>query len=66
MLIERWNPTRQVVFFCAIGGFVLTKFVDAFIAASIVDTAKGKKADAKVSLVFGITRWACQWHLGFE
>jgi hypothetical protein len=28
--IQSWSSTGQVVFFSALGGFVLTKFVDAF------------------------------------
>ena len=49
--IQSWSATGQVVFFSALGGFVLTKFVDAYIAASTVDDVNRKSADAKVSLV---------------
>ncbi len=49
--IRSWSTTGQVVFFSALGGFVLTKFVDAFIAASTVDAFNRRNADAKVSLV---------------
>ena len=49
--VQSWSTTGQVVFFSALGGFVLTKFVDAFIAASTVDAINKKNADAKVSLV---------------
>ncbi len=49
--IESWSPTGQVVFFSALGGFILTKFVDALVAASTVDAINRKNADANVSLV---------------
>ncbi len=49
--VESWSTTGQVVFFSALGGFILTKFVDAFVAASTVDAINRKTAGAKVSLV---------------
>lgn len=49
--IQSWSTTGQVVFFSALGGFVLTKFVDAFTAASTVDAINQENADAKVRLV---------------
>jgi hypothetical protein len=49
--IRSWSTTGQVIFFSALGGFVLTKFVDAFVAASTVDARNRKNGDAEVSVV---------------
>jgi len=49
--IQNWSTTGQVVFFSALGGFIVTKFIDAFVAASTVEAVNRKNAAAKVSLV---------------
>jgi hypothetical protein len=49
--VQSWSTTGQAIFFSALGGFVLTKFVDAFVAASTVDAINRRNADARVSLV---------------
>lgn len=51
ILISDWDKTSQVVFLSALGSFVLTKFVDAFIAALTVDADNKKQSGGKVSLV---------------
>jgi hypothetical protein len=48
--IQSWSTTGQTVFFSALGGFILTKFVDAFVAASTVEAVNKKNAAPKVSL----------------
>jgi hypothetical protein len=49
--IRSWSTTGQVIFFSALGGFVLTKFVDAFVAASTVDARNRKNDEAEVSVI---------------
>lgn len=49
--VQSWSTTGQIVFFSAIGGYILTKFVDAFAAASTVEAINRAKADTRVSLV---------------
>jgi hypothetical protein len=49
--IKAWDNTGQIVFISALGSFIVTKLVDAFIAASTADANNRKNADAKVSLV---------------
>ena len=49
--VQSWSTTGQVVFFSAIGGFILTKFVDALTAASKVDAMNRTKAGARGSLM---------------
>lgn len=48
--IRDWDRTGQVVFFSALGSFVLTKFVDAFTAALSADAYGRNHPVAEVSL----------------
>ena len=48
--IKDWDTTGQIVFFSALGGYLVTKLADAVIAASTAEANIRKKMDAKVSL----------------
>jgi len=48
-----WDATGQVVLVSAVGSFILTKFVDAFIAALSTEAHNTKQVAAKVSLAAG-------------
>ncbi len=47
---QRWDVTGQTVFVSAVGGFILTKFVDAFLAASAAEASNRKLTASRVSL----------------
>lgn len=49
--IRNWDATGQAVFFSSLGGFVLTKFVDALTAALLADMHNKNLTGAEVSLV---------------
>ncbi|MGD0725296.1 MAG: hypothetical protein ABSB63_07005 [Spirochaetia bacterium] len=49
--IRDWDSTGQVVFFSALGSFVITKFVDALTAGLAADAYNKKQSAGKVSLV---------------
>ncbi len=49
--IRNWSSTGQVVFYSSLGGFILTKVVDAFTAAMIANAHNKSIPDADVSLV---------------
>ena len=49
--IRDWDSTGQVVFFSALGSFVVTKFVDAFTAGMAADAYNKKQSAERVSLV---------------
>jgi len=49
--IRNWSSTGQVVFYSSLGGFILTKFVDAFTAAMIANAHNKSIPEADVSLV---------------
>jgi hypothetical protein len=46
-----WSATGQVVFLSAVGSFVLTKFIDAFAAASAAQDRGRRASDTRLGMV---------------
>lgn len=51
--LTQWDVTGKVVFFSALGGFVLIKFVDAFTAGLSAESLNRRLREARVSLILG-------------
>jgi len=50
--VRDWSVAGQAIMYSAMGGFVATKFIEAFFAATAVESSNQKRSSPKIGLSF--------------